>query len=385
MIKLPVYEALISNSEDGIVCMSLVDYPATEVNWVAFNKQEEALKFAVTNEEEHILCGVVMVADTPIYRISPDGYEYYIKYSKETIKLMAEKWLQDSTHNKVDLMHNGNILEEGSASLVELFIKDESKGINPNYFDVPDGSLLCTYKIHNEVLWDMCKNGTFQGFSLEGYFTVQETNEYFSKQSKTSFMKSLKEKLRSLLMEFSNIMTDKGNLFYEGDELTVNSTVQDKDGEPIEDGEYATDEKIYVIENSIVKEVKDANEPTVEEETPIDEPKDEETTEEVVEDEPIEEPKEEPTVEEPTEEDEVVEEEPAVDEEVVEEPIEETPSEVDVLKTEIENLKKQIEEILNKLNEPAVTPIVEEFASVQKESAFDSKLNKAMKIASKLK
>lgn len=357
MNKLKVFEALVSCEDDGLFVMSLVDAPATEVNWFAFNKQDEQLKFSIINEEEHMLQGVVMLAETPIYRRNEDGFEYYIKYSKETLKVLAEKMLKDNTHNNIDLQHNGQLLPKDSVNLVELFVKDVEKGINPNHFEnVPDGSLLCTYKINNEELWEMCKNGTFNGFSLEGMFTIKDTNEKFSEQSKSNIMKTIKEKLRTLLMSFNSQVTDKGELFYEGEELVVDTHVEDKDGNPIEDGEYVTDDTIYVVENSTVIEVKEVEKPT------------EEPTEEV-----------EPTVEAEEEQEEVV-------DEVVEETVEdETPSEIEELKAEIEVLKKQVEEILAKISEPAVEPIVEEFAAVQKENAFDNKLNKAMRIASKLK
>ena len=144
--KLPIYNALISDDNEGILVISLVDAPATETNWMCF-KEQENIKFSIVNEDEHILAGVVMVADKPIYRIAPDGTEYYIVFSKDVIKRMAEKMLDDNTFNNIDIQHDGNIIPRDKVKLVELFIADEAKGIKPNYLDVPDGSLLANYKI----------------------------------------------------------------------------------------------------------------------------------------------------------------------------------------------------------------------------------------------
>lgn len=185
MNNLPIYNALIDSEEDGLLVMSLVEYPATEFNWLAFNKDEnqKTLTYSIQDEEKHILCGVVMLADTPIYRREFTGYEYYIQYQRETLEQMAEKMLFENTFNNIDLQHNGEILPKGAVVLRELFIKDSEKGINPKGFeDVPNGSLLCTYKVNDEELWSSCKNGTYQGFSLEGMFTVSKA-ENFEKET----------------------------------------------------------------------------------------------------------------------------------------------------------------------------------------------------------
>ena len=169
--KLPIYNALISDDNEGILVISLVDAPATETNWMCF-KEQENIKFSIVNEDEHILAGVVMVADKPIYRIAPDGTEYYIVFSKDVIKRMAEKMLDDNTFNNIDIQHDGNIIPRDKVKLVELFIADEAKGIKPNYLDVPDGSLLANYKIYDDELWNMAKSGVLNGFSLEGVFST---------------------------------------------------------------------------------------------------------------------------------------------------------------------------------------------------------------------
>lgn len=203
---LPLYKAILNNEEDGILCVSLVDYPATETDFVLFKKQEESIiqKYSVTDEEEHILSSVVMVADTPIYRRDESGYEYNIIYHKDVLKEMAQKMLSDGTHNTFDLMHDGERLPEGYINLIELYIVDESKGIKPNFTDVPDGSLMASYKINNEDLWEACKNGTFKGLSLEGYFTVVPENIEKEQKNKNLFMDIL-GKLKELIVEFEEV------------------------------------------------------------------------------------------------------------------------------------------------------------------------------------
>lgn len=175
MKKLPLYKAIIDDENTGMYCISLVDEPAVEINWLAFEKQEE-LKFKVENEDKHIIRGVIMRANYPIYRIGNSGYEYYIQYDAETIRLMAQKYLKDGFQNNIDTQHN-NQLQDG-VYLVQWFIKDIENGINPKGFEsVEDGSLFAEFKVENEEIWNQIKEGTFKGFSLAGFFDVEEVSD----------------------------------------------------------------------------------------------------------------------------------------------------------------------------------------------------------------
>lgn len=273
--NIPTYSALISDDNEGILVISLVDAPATETNWMCF-KEQENIKFSIVNEDEHILAGVVMVADKPIYRIAPDGTEFYIVFSKDVIKRMAEKMLSDNTFNNIDIQHDGNIIPHDKVKLVELFIADEAKGIKPNYLDVPDGSLLANYKIYDEQLWQMAKSGALNGFSLEGVFTTVRYEQ--NKNNKHTKMSKIKEMLKSILVQLGEVNTDKGILTYDGD-LAVGVEVKNEDGSKPADGEYKLeDDKVIVVKDGFVDEIKEVEDEVIEEmadEKPQEKPADE--------------------------------------------------------------------------------------------------------------
>ena len=260
--NIPTYSAIISDDNEGILVISLVDAPATETNWMCF-KEQENIKFSIVNEDEHILAGVVMVADKPIYRIAPDGTEFYIVFSKDVIKRMAEKMLSDNTFNNIDIQHDGNIIPHDKVKLVELFIADEAKGIKPNYLDVPDGSLLANYKIYDEQLWQMAKSGELNGFSLEGVFTTVRYEQ--NKNNKHTKMSKIKEMLKSILVQLGEVNTDKGILTYDG-ALAVGVEVKNEDGSKPADGEYKLeDDKIIVVKDGFVDEIKEVEVDVIEE------------------------------------------------------------------------------------------------------------------------
>ena len=123
MTKLPVYEALISSEDDGIITISLVDDPAVESDFVCFAKDTGKQLFALKDSAERLITGCLMKAETPIYR-NDNGYEYYIVFSREAIQTMARKMLCDGTFKNIDTQHNGELLPQGALTLMELYVKD---------------------------------------------------------------------------------------------------------------------------------------------------------------------------------------------------------------------------------------------------------------------
>ena len=363
MTKLPVYEALISSEDDGIITVSLVDEPAVESDFVCFAKDAGKQLFAMKDSAERLITGCLMKAETPIYR-NENGFQYYIVFSKETIKTMAQKMLSDGTFKNIDTQHNGELLPQGALTLMELYIKDSTKGIDPNFVDIPDGSLMTTFKVNSDDIWNECLNGDFlNGFSLEGFFDTKQVDFSKNKQNKTkSFKMRIKELLRRMLAQFGEVSMDELVLYYEGDgELEVGTVVTDIDGNPIADGEYHNEEMTVKVMDGKV----DAIEYIEKEEEPV--------AEEPVADEPA---KDEELVEEPIVEKPIVD-EPDTVEDVVED-VFDVEKELADLRYMIEELKKRVDELVK---EPIVDPIEEEFSKKFRSDITDKKVQRAVEIA----
>jgi len=171
--KLPIYRATIDNSDDtGMFVVSLVDEPAVEVDFLAFDKQQQPLEFKVQDEEQRKVLGVVMIPNKLIYRRDANGFEYLIKYEPETIHQMVEKFFRDVNPNNVDTNHSFELVE--GVVLSQAFFKNTEKGINPAGFEeLPDDTLFFEYHVLNDEIWNGIKEGTWKGFSLAGYFNVE--------------------------------------------------------------------------------------------------------------------------------------------------------------------------------------------------------------------
>lgn len=161
MNNLPIYDITLSDLADGIKCVSIVEEPAMQCDLFYFNNQNK-LNFSI--QTEHCIMGVLIKADTPIYRYSDVMGEYYVNFTKDVIKELAEKYVSDNLLNAVSLHHNGELIE--GIQLREIFIKDTTKGINPsNFEDVPEGSLFAVFHITDMELWETVNR--LGGFSIE--------------------------------------------------------------------------------------------------------------------------------------------------------------------------------------------------------------------------
>ena len=353
--------------ETGLNAISLVENPAVEVDFLAFAKDESAvLQFA--DEERHIITGIALLADTPIYRIAPDGTEYYVRFTKDCIRQLVEKYFKFGLTNSVNIEHKDNQFVDG-VTMLESYIIDKERGICPSEFaSAPDGSWVVSYKVSNLDVWNKIKSGEVKGFSVQGLFRIIETklemnsnkteevdkfykeenleNSEHQNKNNISLMSKLKEKIKALLMQYAAVSTDKGNLIYNTDMLEVGSEVfvEDENGEnvPAADGEYMLEDgRTVEVEGGKVTEIK------------------------AKEDEPAE-----PAAPAMPAEEQMVDEMPAESETPAEPEMPAENEKITALEERVANLETQLADVIAKLAEiqttPAASPAEEEFDNIKK-------------------
>jgi hypothetical protein len=174
--ELPIYELKIDEAIDGsaeVDFVALVDKPAVQRNFLKF-AEDKKMRFQIDDEEQRIISGVLMLADTPIYR--NDGVqEYYVVFSAETIAEIAQKFFRKGYQNNVNLMHDSGQQLEG-ITMFESWIKDSKRGVRAmkGFDDVPDGSWFGSYKVYDDATWEKIKSGEVLGFSVEGDFIYKQ-------------------------------------------------------------------------------------------------------------------------------------------------------------------------------------------------------------------
>ncbi len=280
---LPLYRVALASEGDGVVRVSLVDDPAVQSNFDVFRKEagKAPVLYAVQDEDRHLVRGVVLRADWPIYRRdNPQDPGYYVTFGKEAIRQLAEKYLADGFQNRVDTAHDGKEVDD--VQMVQYFIKDTAAGIAPEGFDdIADGSLFAEYHVTNDEVWDEIKAGTFKGFSVEIFYTlipagdtmraedreaedcVALLHRIFNTCNSMSKLSQIRAGLAALLARFGRVTTDKGVLQWDGDEdLKAGDRVyvdnEDGSRKEAEDGEYVTaDNKTIVVVDGAVSEIRD--------------------------------------------------------------------------------------------------------------------------------
>ena len=192
--ELPIYMLDITDDvedDSQVDYIALVDKPAIQKNWYAF-KEKQA--FDIISEDKRIISGAIMLADIPIFRSDATYGDYYVAFTKDTIFKIAQKFFKKGYQSNVNLMHDSGSVVEG-LTMFESFITDKSRGIMPmkGFQDVPDGSWFGSFKVDNEEVWQMIKDGKVKGFSVEGLFNYKPKKVMQSASLMDSIKKILSE------------------------------------------------------------------------------------------------------------------------------------------------------------------------------------------------
>ena len=165
-----IVELILDDNEDltGIEAISIVENPAIEEDFIAL-KGEQQLQLAEVDKEKRILLGALLVPNKPIYRKSGED-EYYIYFSRDTVRKASQIYLQKGNQNNSTLEHKHSLK---GLSLVESWIVEDSKKDKTALYglEYPVGTWVGAVKVNNEQVWqEFVKTGKVKGFSIEGYF-----------------------------------------------------------------------------------------------------------------------------------------------------------------------------------------------------------------------
>jgi hypothetical protein len=160
----------------GIEAVSIVENPAIEEDFIALKNQE--FKLAEVNKEKRILMGAALIPNKPIYRKNEDN-EYYIYFSRDTVRKASELFFIRGNYNKSTLEHNLPL--QGLVAVESWIVEDTEQDKSRKYgMDVPLGTWMLSMKVLNDDVWnDYVKTGKVKGFSIEGYFAdkLERPNE----------------------------------------------------------------------------------------------------------------------------------------------------------------------------------------------------------------
>ena len=160
-----------SNEDGGVFAISLVNQPAIESDFIALSKEHE-IKFSVANEEKRLLIGPALIPNKTVFRrANEEGAEdYYIYFSKDTIRKTSELFFKNKHQDKTTLEHK---MELNGQTVVESWIVEDSEKDKSAVYgmSMPVGTWMIAMKVENDDVWKgAVETGEVKGFSIEGLF-----------------------------------------------------------------------------------------------------------------------------------------------------------------------------------------------------------------------
>jgi hypothetical protein len=114
--------------------------------------------------------GPMLIPDKLILRVDADNNPYYVFFSKNTVKAIAEKAMKNKLIDVVNLEHDMD--ETIDAYMTKSWlVEDTDNDLSNKYgMNLPLGTWVAEYQIEDKKVWEDIKAGVYKGFSIEGIF-----------------------------------------------------------------------------------------------------------------------------------------------------------------------------------------------------------------------
>jgi hypothetical protein len=201
-----IVELVIADDSEELTidAISLVTSPAIEQDFVFFGKENNNLTLAKVDEEKRMLVSPALIPNKQIFRYDPNtDSNYYVYFSKETVRQASELYLKHNNHHKATYQHEDRV---SGVLTIESWIKEGEQDKSKLYgFDLPDGTWFVKMKIENDEMWNKIKDGELKGLSIEGYFINK-----MEKMGKQQFSnEDILEALSELIKEKTELKAEK--------------------------------------------------------------------------------------------------------------------------------------------------------------------------------
>jgi hypothetical protein len=314
----------------GINLISFVKNPAIKTKGFAFNKQEKGIKFSNNEAKMRIVAPAMIPMD--IYRYSEEeDYEYEVRFTPEVIEKIRGKFMANLQNN--DIFNLEHTDEMTPAYILETWIVGEDpiadKSFSEYGIEVPSGTMMVMSQITERNYYNKLVEEEQFAYSVEGFFGLDELKLMINKKQETK-MEDLK----------------------------------------LPDGEHTIGDKVYVVKDGSVIEVKDVEIEAKEEEVQAEE--EIKAEEEIVEEEKLEEDQEEVQAEEDEE---------KIEAEVEDEKVEEEKLEINedelmaIIQPKLDEIYKMIADLSADTEEEPAEEVMEEEVKMRVNERFSHVTN----------
>tara|TARA_R110000772_G_C13310212_1_gene439973 strand:- start:17103 stop:18230 length:1128 start_codon:yes stop_codon:yes gene_type:complete len=263
----------------GVYAISLVDEPAMEGDFIAFDKQEE-MKLAKVDEEKRLLMGLVLEPNKLVFRKGIEGQEdYQVFFSEQDIEDVAHNFQKQASQSNSTIQHSGKQIE-GVTFVEQWIIENPEVDKSTNFgFNYPKGSWMAMMKVDNDDIWNnYVKTGKVNGYSIDALMEFEEVNlnkvnmNDNKEGSVLEFLKDLPNKIALALkpeevkVELGSVKTADGEsvLYFDGETMVSKEAVwllSEEDAKipaPVGDHKLEDGKVLVVTEEGIIDSVSEA-------------------------------------------------------------------------------------------------------------------------------
>ena len=194
MTATKIVELIINEENESLAidCISLVSEPAIEENLIFMSKAKNNLTLAKIDTDKREIISPALIPNKNIYRVDENGDDYYVYFSKDTVKNCAYSFLKNNNHHKATYQHKERV---SGVLTVESWIVEDPKMDKANLygFQLKKGTWMVKMKIENDDLWQKVKSGDIKGLSIEGYFTSKYQEMQKKEPTNEEILKALNE------------------------------------------------------------------------------------------------------------------------------------------------------------------------------------------------
>lgn len=263
----PIYDVVLDDDSLGLTAISLVDYPAIMTDFLAF-KEQSLQQIWMSSHDKREIVSPVLIPNQLILRKGEDGSLYYIRWTEKTIELAAKKYLANGWFNNFTVMHPTfynkdmkyeDALEKDVYMLRMWTIENpETDDANTKYgFNLPKGTLMVHFKVHNRKIWQRIKSGELKGLSIEAFTNIARSdNEVkfdinMSKLDVTNKQMSLFQKFIQFMNEVSSEAAEIADIAKKDDtdsgEVSLKYYIDDEHYIEVDAEGFARDEQANLV------------------------------------------------------------------------------------------------------------------------------------------
>lgn len=268
---------------EGVYGISVVDKPANGVQGFYFNEETEVTSIKLSNEEKRLLTSVVLIPNQKIYRKDIGGNgPGYVYFTEDIIEKLQQNFAKqksnhNSTINHLDKLEGVYFTESWIVADPEM---DKARHLGFKAEDIPVGTWITTMKVDNDELWnDYIKTGVLTGLSIDAMLNTKK----IKKEEKIVMnRRQLNDVIQMSIQKVAlatgmNEFITKDEVKVYSDELILENVITDADGNPLADGEFVIDGKVYKTDNQgviieitdyVAEEIEAADEEVSSEEAP---------------------------------------------------------------------------------------------------------------------